>query len=104
MVQQRRYVLGSPKSRPVSPIPDLDPYSGLFGLSVLQKVLAQHPATNTSSSDPYRGKKEQTVYVGTPLMPGTMVSQHFGIPSFGGNPVSSVQAGDNDSTSSALSG
>ena len=42
--------------------------------------------------------------VGVPLVTGTVVSQHSGIPASRGNPVSSVQAGDNDSTSSALSG
>ena len=61
-------------------------------------MLAQHPMTDTGSSDTYRGKKEQTVSVGILLMTGTVVSQHFGIPASGGNLVSSVQAGDNDST------
>ena len=63
----------------------------------------QHPATDIDSSDPYRGKKEQTVFVAFSLMTGTMVSQHSGISASRGNPVSSVQVCDNDSTSSALS-
>ena len=90
MVQQRIYALGSSKSRLVNPVPDLDPYSSLSGLSVLQKVLVQHPATDTSSSNPYQGKKEQTVSLGVPLMTGTVVSQHSGILASEGNPVSSV--------------
>ena len=87
----------------MSPVLDLDPFSGLSDLFVLQKVLAQHPATDIGSSDPYRGKKEQTVSVSVPQMTETMVSQHSGIPAFGGNPISSVHAGDNDSMSSASS-
>ena len=71
---------------------------------MLHKVLAEHPTTDTGSFDPYQGKKEQTVFMGIPLMTGTVVSQHFGIPAFEGNPVLSVQVGDNDSTSLALFG
>ena len=63
----------------------------------------QHPAIDTGSSDPYRGKKEQIVY-GRPTDDWTVVSQHSGIPVSRGNPVLSVQAGDNDSMASALSG
>ena len=80
---------------------DLNPYSDL---SMLQKVLAQHPMTDTGSSDPDRGKKEQTVSMSVPVMTETVVSQHSGIPASGGNPVSSFQASDRDSLSSAPSG
>ena len=87
----------------MSPILDLDPCPGLSSMSMLQKVLAQLLATDIGSSDPYRGKKEQIVSVGVPLITRTVVSQHSGIPTSRGNPVSSVQADDNDSTLSALS-
>ena len=60
--------------------------------------------TDTGSSYPYRGKKEQTMFVRVPQMTGTVVSQHSRIPASRGNPVSSVQVGDNDSMSSAPSG
>ena len=75
----------------------LDPYFGLFDLSVTEKALVQYPALETSPFGPSWGKKEQTVFVDTPLVPETMVSHNFGIPASGGNPVSHVQAVDNGS-------
>ena len=50
-------------SRPVGPILDLDPYSGLFGLFVQQKALMQYPGADTGSSGPHWGEKEHTTFV-----------------------------------------
>ena len=86
----------------MSPIPDLDPYPGPSSLSVLSKVLAWHYATETGSSDPYRGEKEQTASVIVPPMSWTAVSHILGISTFMGNPASCVQAGDSRNISSAL--
>ena len=90
MVSWRRHALGSLKSRLVSPILDLDPYSGLSGLSVRKKVLVQHPRTNTGSSGPHWGEKEQIVSVHVPLMTGIVKSQNLGILASEGNPASYV--------------
>ena len=58
--------------------------------------------TETGSSDPYRGEKEQTVSVPVPPMLGTAVSHAPGISTFVGNPASYVQAGDSRNISSTL--
>ena len=50
VVPWHRHALGSSESYPVSPIPDLNPQSGPFGLSVWQKVLVPHLQTDASSS------------------------------------------------------
>ena len=85
----------------MSPVPDLDPYSGL---SVQQKMHVQHPGTTTGSSGPHWGKKEQTVFGYVPLLTGIEVSISLRIPASVGNLVSCVQADGNDSMSSALFG
>ena len=55
----------------------------------------QHPVTDTSSPGPCSGKEKQTVSVYIPLMIRTKVSHNSKITASTGNPVSSVQAGDN---------
>ena len=82
--------LGPLKSRSGSPVLGLNPYSGLFGLFVKQKALLQHLRTDTSSSGPRWGKKEQTMSVHVPLTIGIVLSHNPGIPAFEGNPASYV--------------
>ena len=79
-------------------------HPGLSGLFVLEKVLVQHLATDTGSSDPCWDKEEQITSVRVPLTSETMVSRNFGFPVSQGNPVSYFQAGDNHNNSSALTG
>ena len=57
--------------------------------------------TETGSSGLYRAVEEYTVSSPVLLMIGTALSQNPGIPVFGGNPSSYVQASGNDSTPSA---
>ena len=64
----------------------------------------QHPVTDTSSSGPHWGKKEQTMFVHVPLMTGIVLSHNPGIPAFEGNPASYVQADGSNNISSVLSG
>ena len=104
MVQQRRHAPGSAKSWHVSPVLDLDPYSGPSDLSVLPKVLVYHSTTETSSFDPYWGEKEQTVSAPVTLVTGTMLDQIPGIPAFAGNPTPYVEADGNRNMSSVLVG
>ena len=56
--------------------------------------------TETGLSGLYRAMEERTVSSHVLLLIGTMLSQNPGIPIFGGNPVSCVQAVDNGSTPS----
>ena len=69
---------------------NLDPCPGPCGPSAKYSVLVQHPGIDTGSSGPYWGKEEQTAFVYAPLMNGTMMSHNFRIPTYEGNPVSSV--------------
>ena len=48
-------------------------------MSVKQKVLVQHLGTDTGSSGPHWGQKEQTMFVHVPLMTGTMLSHNHRI-------------------------
>ena len=86
----------------MSPVPDLDQYPGPSSLFVLSKVLVWHSATETGSSEPYRGEKEQTVSVLVPPISGTAVSHILGISIFMGNLASYVEVGDSRNISSAL--
>ena len=56
--------------------------------------------TDTGLSGLYRAMEERTVSSHVLLLIGTMLSQNPGIPIFGGNLVSCVQAVDNGSTPS----
>ena len=103
-VQRRRHAPRSSKSWPVGPVPDLDPFSGPSDPSVPPKVLAQHPATETGSSDPYQSEKEQTEPTLVPSMTGTGPAQNPGIHASVGSPASYVQADGNRSMSLALAG
>ena len=62
----------------------------------------QHPETDTGTSGPHRGEKEQTVSTPIPLMIGTEVSHIPGIPASAGNLVSNVRADGNGNISSVL--
>ena len=62
----------------------------------------QHPGTDTGSPSPCWGKEEQTTSVHVPLMIETVVSHNSGVLASEGNPVYSVQAGDNGNTLSEL--
>ena len=101
VVQQRRHTPGFPKSQSVSPIPD-KPIPVPSSLSMLPKVLVWNFVTETGSSYPYWGEKEQTVSVYVPSMSGTTVSHILGIFALVGNPASCVQAGNSRNISSAL--
>ena len=101
VVKRRRHASRSPKSWPVSPVPDLDPY---FSPSVPPKVLAKHSATETGSSDPYQSEKEQTKFAPVLPMTGTELAQNPGIHASMGSPASYVQANGNQIMSSALVG
>ena len=85
-VSRSRHTLGSLKSRPESPVIDLNPCLGLSSLFVIQPVLMPHPGTDIGSPGPCWGKEEQTVPTHVPLMIGTEVSHNFGILAFVGNP------------------
>ena len=87
----------------MSLVPDLDPYFGLSGLSVMKWVLVQHPETHVCSPGLYSSKEKHTVSVHVPLMTGTAVSHNFGIPASEGNPTSCVQADGSSNMSSVLS-
>ena len=63
----------------------------------------QDPGTNTGSSGPYWGEKEQTVSAPVPLMTGTVLSHNSGIIASVDNLVSCAQADGNDSMSFAPS-
>ena len=95
MVLWLKHAHGSLKCWPMAPDLCLDPYSGLFDLSVSEKELAQYLTPKTGPSGPFWGKKEQTVFVGAPLVPEIVVSHNSRIPASGGNPFSHVQADDN---------
>ena len=62
----------------------------------------QHPVTDTGSPSPCWGKEKQIVSVHIPLMIRTEVSHNSKIAASAGNPVSSVQAGDNGNMSHIL--
>ena len=64
----------------------------------------QHPETDTGTSRPHWGKKEQTVSASIPLMTGTTLSQNHGLLAFEGNPASYVQADGRNNMSSVLAG
>ena len=64
----------------------------------------QHLRTDTGSSGPHWGKKEQTVSMHVPLMTETVLSHNLGIPAFEGNPASYVQADYSNNMPSVLSG
>ena len=61
----------------------------------------QLPETYTGSSGLYRAMEEYIVSSSILPLTGTALSRNPGIPVFGGNPFSYVQAADNDSTPSA---
>ena len=58
--------------------------------------------TNTGSSGPYWGKKEQTMFECVSLMIGTVVSHNSGTSTSVGNPVSCAWADSNGNMSSVL--
>ena len=58
--------------------------------------------TETGSSDPYRGGKEQTMSAHVPLMIRTVMSHNSRIPASEGNLASYVQVGDSRNISSVL--
>ena len=87
-------------SLPVGLVLCLYPYSGLSGLLVKYEVPVWLPETETGLSDLYRAVEERTVSSPVMLLIGTVLSQNPGIPVFGGNPSSCVQAADNGSTPS----
>ena len=64
----------------------------------------QHPRTDTGSSGPHCGKKEQTIFVHVPLMTRIVLSHNPRIPAFEGNPASYVQANGSNKISLVLSG
>ena len=92
MVLWRKHAPGSLKCQLC-----LHPYSSLSDMSMTEKALVQHPALEIGPSSPSWGKKEQTVFVDAPLVPETVVSHNSGIPAYGSNPFSHVQAVDNGS-------
>ena len=83
---------------------DLDPCPDPCGPSAKYLMLVQHPRIDTGSSGPCWGKEEKTASVYTPLMTGTMMSHNCRIPTYEGNPVSSVQAGGIGNIVSAMAG
>ena len=85
-ISRHRHALGSLKSRPESPVIDLDPCLGLSSLSAIQLVPMSHPGTDIGSPGPCWGKEEQTASTHVPLMIGTEVFHNFGIPTSVGNP------------------
>ena len=62
----------------------------------------QHPGTDTSSSCPHWGEKEQIVFVHIPLMTGIVLSHNLGILASKGNPASYVQVDGSNNMSSVL--
>ena len=64
----------------------------------------QHPRTDTGSSGPHWGKKEQTIFVHVPLMIGIVLSYNLRILASEGNPALYVQADGSNKISSVLSG
>ena len=90
------------KSRLVSHVLNLDPYFGLFSLSVLQNVLVQHPRTDTCSFGKHWGENEHIASVHVPLVTGTKVSLSPRILASAGNLVSYVRAYGNGNMSSIL--
>ena len=90
MVLLHKQAPRSLKIWPMASDPYLDPYSGLFHLSVIEKALAQYPTPETGPYGPSLGKKGQTVSVNAPLVPKTVVSHKSKIPASWGNPFSHV--------------
>ena len=64
----------------------------------------QHPKTNTGSSVPHWGEKEQIVFVHVPLMTGIVSSQNSGILASEGNLASYVQTDGSNNMSSVVTG
>ena len=91
-------------SLPLGPVLGLDPCPGLSSLSVQEKVLVQHPGTDTGSLDPHCGKKEHTAYVHVPPMTRNEVSHGPRIPTSTDTLVSNVRAIGNGNISSILTG